>query len=105
MGRYNRLAKMFGSPSRHAWGMALDINTNTNQQGTTPRLNCDIVRIFRKWGFAWGGGFYPADGMHFEYVGEARDELGYKSRYCSNDAPIPTTTLPSFVRGEIASGS
>ena len=105
VGRYNRLAKMFGSPSRHAWGMALDINTNTNQQGTTPRLNCDIVRIFRKWGFAWGGGFYPADGMHFEYVGEARDELGYRSRYCSNDAPIPTTTLPSFVRGEIASGS
>ncbi len=105
VGRYNRLAKMFGSPSRHAWGMALDINTNTNQQGTTPHLNCDVVRIFRKWGFAWGGGFYPADGMHFEYVGEPRDQLGFKSRYCSNDAPIPTTTLPSFTGGEIASGS
>lgn len=105
VGRYNRLAKMFGSPSRHAWGMALDINTNTNQQGTTPHMNCGIVRIFRKWGFAWGGGFYPADGMHFEYVGEARDELGFKSRYCSNDAPVPTTTLPTFAGGEIASGS
>jgi hypothetical protein len=103
VGRYNRLAKMFGSPSRHAWGMALDINTNTNQQGTTPRLNCDVVRIFRKWGFAWGGGFYPADGMHFEYVGEPRDEIGFRSRYCSNDTPIPPTTLPSFIGDEIAS--
>ncbi len=105
VGRYNRLAKMFGSPSRHAWGMALDINTNTNQQGTTPHMNCDIVRIFRKWGFAWGGGFYPADGMHFEYVGKPRDQLGYHSRYCSNDVAIPTTTLPSFIGGEIASSS
>ena len=96
VGRYNRLAKMFGSPSRHAWGMAFDINTNTNQQGTTPRLNCRIVHIFRKWGFAWGGGFYPADGMHFEYVGEERHTLGYVSRYCSNKAEIPSTTLPQF---------
>ena len=96
VGRYNRLSKMFGSPSRHAWGMALDINTNTNQQGTTPRLNCRIVSIFRKWGFAWGGGFYPADGMHFEYVGEKRHDLGFRSRYCSNKVPIPTTTLPQF---------
>lgn len=96
VGRYNRLAKMYGSPSRHAWGMALDINTNTNQQGTTPQLNCRIVSIFRKWGFAWGGGFYPADGMHFEYVAEARHDLGFRSRYCSNKAPIPSTTLPQF---------
>ena len=105
VGRYNRLAKMFGSPSRHAWGMALDINTNTNQQGTTPHMKCEIVRIFRKWGFAWGGGFYPADGMHFEFVGEPRDQLGYHSRYCSNDATVPTTTLPSFGNAGLASGS
>jgi hypothetical protein len=96
VGRYNRLAKMYGSPSRHAWGMALDINTNTNQQGTTPQLNCRIVSIFRKWGFAWGGGFYPADGMHFEYVGDQRHDLGFRSRYCSNKVPIPSTTLPQF---------
>lgn len=96
VGRYNRLARKYGSPSRHAWGMAFDINTNTNQQGATPQLKCGIVRIFRQWGFAWGGGFYPADGMHFEYVGEPRNELGYRSHFCSNDVPIPTTTLPSF---------
>ena len=96
VGRYNRLAGNFGAPSRHAWGMAIDINTNTNPQGGVPQMNCAVVRIFRKWGFAWGGNFWPADGMHFEYVGERRDQLGYPSRYCPNKAPLQAITLPQF---------
>ena len=96
VGRYNRFAGNFGAPSRHAWGMAIDINTNTNPQGGVPQMNCAVVRIFRKWGFAWGGNFWPADGMHFEYVGERRDQLGYPSRYCPNKAPLQAITLPQF---------
>ncbi len=96
VGRYNRLAGNFGAPSRHAWGMAIDINTDTNPQGGVPQMNCDVVRIFRKWGFAWGGNFWPADGMHFEYVGEPRDLVGYPSRYCRNKAPVLAVTLPTF---------
>ena len=96
VGRYNRLAGNFGAPSRHAWGMAIDINTDTNPQGGVPQMNCAVVRIFRKWGFAWGGNFWPADGMHFEYVGERRDQLGYPSRYCPNKAPLQAITLPQF---------
>ncbi|MDP5068713.1 MAG: M15 family metallopeptidase [Ilumatobacteraceae bacterium] len=96
VGRYNRLAGNFGAPSRHAWGMAIDINTDTNPQGGVPQMNCAVVRIFRKWGFAWGGNFWPADGMHFEYVGERRDQLGYPSRYCPNKAPLLAITLPQF---------
>lgn len=96
VGRYNRLAGNFGAPSRHAWGMAFDINTDTNPQGGVPQMNCALVRIFRKWGFAWGGNFWPADGMHFEYVGERRDQLGYPSRYCPNKAPLLEMTLPQF---------
>ena len=96
VGRYNRLAGNFGAPSRHAWGMAFDINTDTNPQGGVPQMNCAVVRIFRKWGFAWGGNFWPEDGMHFEYVGEQRDQLGYPSRYCPNKAPLPAVTLPQF---------
>jgi D-alanyl-D-alanine carboxypeptidase len=96
VGRYNRLAGNFGAPSRHAWGMALDINTDTNPQGGVPQMNCAVVRIFRKWGFAWGGNFWPEDGMHFEYVGEQRDQLGYPSRYCPNKAPVLAVTLPQF---------
>ena len=96
VGRYNRFGGVFGSPSRHAWGMAFDINTATNQQGGVPQMNCSVVRIFRKWGFAWGGNFWPTDGMHFEYVGERRDQYGYPSIYCPNKVPVPTTTLPVF---------
>lgn len=94
--RYNRMAGTFGAPSRHAYGAALDINTTENYQWRVPKMNCDIVRIFRKWGFAWGGNFWPSDGMHFEYVGERRDNIGYPSRYCPNNVPVPTTTLPDF---------
>ncbi len=96
VGRYNRFGGVFGSPSRHAWGMAFDINTATNPQGGVPQMNCSVVRIFRKWGFAWGGNFWPTDGMHFEYVGERRDQCGYPSTYCPNKVPVPTTTLPTF---------
>jgi len=96
VGRYNRFGGVFGSPSRHAWGMAIDINTATNPQGGVPQMNCSVVRIFRKWGFAWGGNFWPTDGMHFEYVGERRDQYGYPSIYCPNKVPVPTTTLPVF---------
>ena len=94
--RYNRLASKFGTPSRHAYGMALDINTTTNAQGAIPQLDCRVVRIFRKWGFAWGGNFWPTDGMHFEYVGEPRDQIGYPSRYCPNKVAVPPTTVPTF---------
>jgi hypothetical protein len=94
--RYNRLAGTMGSPSRHAYGMAVDINTTTNAQGAIPQMDCRIVRIFRKWGFAWGGNFWPLDGMHFEYVGEPRDQIGYPSRYCPNKIAVPPTTLPTF---------
>ena len=82
--RYNRLAGALGYLSRHSWGMAVDMNTSTNVQGGVPYMDCRIVRIFRKWGFAWGGNFTPSDGMHFEYVGERRDNLKFPSRYCPN---------------------
>ena len=97
--RYNRMAGTFGAPSRHAYGAALDINTTQNYQWSVPKMNCDVVRIFRKWGFAWGGNFWPTDGMHFEYVGQRRDNIGYPSRYCPNTVPVPSTTLPTFSPG------
>ena len=93
-GRISRLADDFGNVSRHSWGGALDINTTTNGQGMKPTLNCQVVRIFRKWGFAWGGNFAVADGMHFEYVGEPRHELGFNSQFCPNDVAVPTTSIP-----------
>lgn len=82
--------------SRHAIGMALDMNTVTNCQGCDPpQMNCEVVRIFRRHNFAWGGNFSRRDGMHFEWVGEPRDQIAYDSDYCDNvvtDPPQTTTT-------------
>jgi D-alanyl-D-alanine carboxypeptidase len=73
-----------GNLSRHAWGMALDMNTASNPMGGVPTMDCRVVWIFRKWGFAWGGNFTTPDGMHFEWVGEDRSQISYPSTYCPN---------------------
>lgn len=82
--RFNRISGELGFLSRHAWAMALDTNTVSNCQGCVPQMHCDVVRIFRRHGFAWGGNFLRPDGMHFEWVGERRDHISYPSRYCPN---------------------
>jgi hypothetical protein len=85
--RFNRLTpnSAVGFLSRHSWGMAVDTNTIGSCQGCAPPdMNCDTVRIFRKHGFAWGGNFLTPDGMHFEWVGERRDQQPYPSRFCPN---------------------
>ena len=48
-----------GAISRHAWGIAIDINVKS---GYHPR----VVEIFNQWGFAWGGTWTSPDEMHFE---------------------------------------
>ena len=48
-----------GSISRHAWGIAIDINTKSGYPSR-------IVEIFNSWGFAWGGTWTSPDEMHFE---------------------------------------
>ena len=48
-----------GAISRHAWGIAIDINVKS---GYHPR----VVEIFNNWGFAWGGTWTSHDEMHFE---------------------------------------
>lgn len=52
--------------SKHAWGLAFDINVPTNGYGATPQLHPGVVDAFRRWGFKWGGDFSTPDGMHFE---------------------------------------
>jgi len=52
--------------SNHAFGLALDLNTSTNGRGIPGDMNRDVVAIFKKWGFAWGGDWSYTDPMHFE---------------------------------------
>ncbi len=58
-----------GAVSRHAWGLAVDINPSTNPWGQPPTMDMAVVEIFRAHGFAWGGTWTRPDGMHFEWVG------------------------------------
>ena len=60
------------TPSNHAFGTAFDINPEFNPQGSKPlpvgkrgSLR-ELVAIFDKHGFKWGGLFPTPDGMHFE---------------------------------------
>jgi hypothetical protein len=65
--------------SMHAYGAAVDINTEqtTYWQWEKPgpdglyqwsnKIPMEIVTIFEKHGFIWGGRWYHYDTMHFEY--------------------------------------
>jgi hypothetical protein len=56
-------------PSRHLWGIAVDLNPSSNPGGRTPSIDRRIVRIMQRHGFVWGGQFLRPDGGHFEWVG------------------------------------
>lgn len=60
------------TPSNHSFGTAFDINSEFNPFGKKPlpvgtRGSVrELVPIFERHGFKWGGRFPTPDGMHFE---------------------------------------
>lgn len=60
------------TPSNHSFATAFDINSDSNPQGKKPPAVGqpgsvrELVPIFEKHGFRWGGLFSTPDGMHFE---------------------------------------
>jgi hypothetical protein len=73
--------------SMHSFGMTIDINTNysnywqwdckcTDENKSLQHKNQipkEIIEIFEKYGFIWGGKWYHYDTMHFEYRPELID--------------------------------
>lgn len=60
--------------STHAFGTAIDINTEysdywkwNNSTQYRNKIPIEIVVIFEKYGFIWGGKWFHYDTMHFEY--------------------------------------
>jgi hypothetical protein len=74
-GTFNcRTVKDTGNRSMHAWGAAIDLSTKFadywlwNPKGAyRNRIPVEIVEIFEKHGFIWGGKWGHFDTMHFEY--------------------------------------
>jgi D-alanyl-D-alanine carboxypeptidase len=55
--------------STHSWGIAIDLNPESNEQGSPGNLDASIVAIFRDAGFEWGGDWQgkTRDPMHFQF--------------------------------------
>jgi hypothetical protein len=77
-GTYNcRAVADTGQPSAHGYGIAIDLNTAVSdywywQPHGGPiayrnRMPAEIVAIFEKHGFIWGGKWFHFDTMHFEF--------------------------------------
>lgn len=58
--------------SLHTWGIAVDLNVATNQRGTVGQIDHEVVSVFKRWGFAWGGDWQWTDPMHFELAALVR---------------------------------
>ncbi len=54
--------------SRHAYGIAVDVNATRNPFGEAPSQDPRLVELMERWGFTWGGRWLVPDGMHFEFV-------------------------------------
>jgi hypothetical protein len=73
-GTYN-CRTVAGSTARsaHGWGIAIDLNSAAAEywrwspSGWHNRIPEEIVRVFERHGFIWGGRWRHYDTMHFEY--------------------------------------
>mgnify|MGYP001328661190 CR=1 FL=1 len=66
-----RSQRMGTKLSTHAWGIAIDLNPETNEQGTAGNMDPGLIATFREAGFKWGG----------DWQGRSRDPC------TSNSAP------------------
>jgi hypothetical protein len=55
--------------SRHAWGIAVDLNPTANPSGFFGDQDERLVEVMRRQGFGWGGEWLVPDPSHFEFAG------------------------------------
>jgi hypothetical protein len=60
--------------SSHSWGAAIDINVDLSLPGLGPVPPDEMITIFGRNGFRWGGDFTTPDNHHWEWVGERATE-------------------------------
>lgn len=54
--------------SRHAWGLAVDLNVGDNPRGSFSTQDPRLVEVMREHGFTWGGTWLVPDPAHYEVV-------------------------------------
>jgi hypothetical protein len=60
------------SLSRHAWGVAADLNFPQNRTGLDSVQDPRLLAVFDRWGFTDGSSWLVPDAGHFEYVSPPR---------------------------------
>ena len=65
-----RPKRVNGDLSVHSWGLAIDINADTNpmHRPMITDMPDAFVKAFTDQGFTWGGHFATPDPMHYQYV-------------------------------------
>lgn len=63
-----RLIAPGAGPSRHSWGIAVDLNAEGNPTGTGSGQHPELVELMTAHGWGWGGTWLIPDPMHFELV-------------------------------------
>jgi hypothetical protein len=59
--------------SRHAWGVAIDLNYRANPTGQITVQDRRLVETMKRWGFGWGGNWLVPDAAHFEWISPPSD--------------------------------
>jgi hypothetical protein len=66
-----------GEISRHAWGIAIDVNVAANPLSGPEHQDPRLITTFERHHFTWGGHWLRPDPQHFEWVG---DVVAYTDR-------------------------
>ena len=91
--------------SMHAYGAAIDLNTAVGPYwrwaGMSPRVRAkhrvppEVIEIFERHGFIWGGKWLHVDAPHFEYRPELIDYARRRASAASRErAPAPPASPP-----------